>query len=118
MTAGDLEALDQERPVRPHRWRDYVFENHWELKKNGMLWREFPLVIPFAIIDSRIGDLAISFWDGPDDRLLIGYRRLEDIVRGRTNIDGHGSKLFSQAFAPKAGKLAWKDIDAGEQVGR
>ncbi len=107
LTAADLDAIGAAKPVRSRRWHEYVSERSWEMKKNGLLWREFPLVIPFAVIDERLIDLAVSFWEGPDDRLLTGYRRLEDIVRGRTTIDEHGSKLFAQAFAVKGGKLAW-----------
>jgi len=55
------------------------------------LWREFPPVIPFAIIDGRIIDLPMSFWGNPNDRLLSGYRRLEDIVRERTDINEYGT---------------------------
>jgi hypothetical protein len=63
-------------------------------------------------------DLAIRFWEGPDDRLMMGYRRLEDIVRKRTAIDEHGVKLFSQAFSGPKAKLGWKDLDESEQAGR
>lgn len=119
LTATDLNTLDAAKPVHPRRWHDYVLEEHWEQARDATLWRlEFPLVIPFAVIDSRIMDLALSFWDGPDGKLLTGYRRLEDIVRQRTAIDEHGAKLFSQAFDPNAGKLAWKDMNTGEHVGR
>lgn len=115
LTEADLEAVDAATPVRPARWHDYVFESP---KRDSNLWRNFPLVIPFAIIDDRITDLAISFWEGPDDRLLKGYRRLEDIVRERTAIDEHGTKLFSQALSPNGGKLTWKDAGDGERTGR
>jgi len=54
----------------------------------------------------------------PDDRLLTGYRRLEDIARERTAIDEHGTKLFAQAFDPNTGKLTWKDAGDGERAGR
>ena len=118
LTAIDLKAIDSSRPLRPRRWNDYVFENHWDWKEDGTLWREFPYVIPFAIIDKRLIDLAVSFWDGPDDRLLTGYRRLEDIVRSRTNIPEHGSKLFAQAFGTSGGRLTWPDIDGAEHAGR
>ncbi len=118
LTVGDLDLLDAAKPVHPTRWDDYVFEDDWERRRDGTLWREFPPVIPFAVIDTRLADLALSFWDTPDERLLTGYRRLEDIVRRRTLIDEHGSKLFSQAFDPKNGKLGWKDIDSGEHAGR
>jgi hypothetical protein len=118
LTIADLERLDISRPRRPTRWHDYVSVDHEEKAMQGTLWRdEFPTLVPFAIIDSRIIDLALSFWDAPGDKLLTGYRRLEDLVRERTGLAQHGSKLFSQAFAPN-GSLTWKQMDDGERVGR
>lgn len=100
MTRADLERLEAARPRRPHRWHDYVFEDHHDKARSGTLWHyEFPPVVPFAVIDSRIMDLALFFWDGPDDKLAIGYRRLEDLVRERTRIAQHGTELFSKAFS-------------------
>lgn len=119
LTRSDMEALEAARPVQPTRWRDYVEERHWKYQKEGTLWQEeFPLVIPFAIIDPRLTDLALDFWSGPDARLLDGYRRLEDIARNRTGLVTHGAKLFSQVFHPEHGNLTWKDVDEGERSGR
>ncbi len=118
LSASDLNKIDGANPIRPTRWHDYIHEAHWEQSRSGTLWDEFPPVVPFAVIDPRLIDLAISFWEGPDDRLLTAYRRLEDIVRKRSCIDEHGAKLFSQAFMGSTPKLHWPDKDAGEQVGR
>jgi hypothetical protein len=118
LTVSDVQRLDAAKPVRPSRWHDYVFDKDFDAARDGRLWREFPHVIPFAIIDSRIADLALSFWKGPDDRLLKGYRRLEDIVRERTGIPEHGAKLFSQALGGLSPRLEWKDIDETERSGR
>jgi hypothetical protein len=118
LTRADIEAIDAAEAVRPSRWYDYIFEDDFKRGKNGTLWQKFPLVIPFAVIDGRLADLALSFWEDPDNRLLTGYRRLEDIVRNRTAVDEHGAKLFSQAFAPKGGRLTWKDVSEGERAGR
>ncbi|MFN2455469.1 MAG: TIGR02391 family protein [Pyrinomonadaceae bacterium] len=118
LTISDLENLNAASSIRPIRWHDYVFEKHWERGNCGTLWQEFPPLVPFAIIDSRIIDLAISLWEAPDDRLLTGYRRLEDVVRKRTGIDAHGAKLFSQAFLGPTAKLGWKDLDVSENAGR
>jgi len=114
----DLESIKSAKPVRPSRWHDYVREMHFERARDGTIWHEFPLVIPFAVIDARIADLAHSFWKNADDALLKGYRRLEDAIRKRTGLGDHGEKLFSQAFMPPDAKLHWKDIDASEAVGR
>jgi hypothetical protein len=98
---------------------NYINEKHFEQSRDGTLWRdEFPPVIPFAAIDPRIMDLALDFWKHSDNSLLGGYRRLEDIVRARTGIAHHGTKLFSQAFNPDSGALTWTDSDDGERAGR
>jgi hypothetical protein len=123
LTKADLKAIQAAEPVRPSRWNDYILEPRLETGRGlkecgGQLWQEFPTVIPFAIVDKRITDLAISFWESPDEKLLTAYRRLEDIVRERTSIDEHGAKLFSRAFNPDGGKLTWKNLSPTERSGR
>jgi hypothetical protein len=118
LTHVDLDRLELAHPVRPPRWHDYIHERDWGIEKEGKLWREFPYIIPLAIIDYRIVDLAKSFWQSPDEKLLIGYRRLEDIVRRRTGLNEHGSKLFSRAFSGSDAKLIWKGLNNAEQAGR
>jgi hypothetical protein len=118
LTKADLELINRSRSVRPTRWQDYIFERDWDRKSEGTLWREFPLVIPFAIVDARLVDLALTFWSGPDSRLLDGYRRLEDVIRARTGLKLHGQKLFSQCFLGPNAVLCWGDIDEREQAGR
>jgi hypothetical protein len=110
LTQADLDFIKAARPIRPSRWYDYVFEKHWDPERSERLWREFPPVVPFGIIDSRITDLAMSFWENPNDKLLTGYRRLEDIVRERTGINEHGTRLLSQAFAGSDSKLRCKRL--------
>ncbi|MEO8514043.1 MAG: TIGR02391 family protein [Ignavibacteria bacterium] len=115
MLATDLEELEKSNPVIPTRWYDYIHERDENLMEKGKLWKEFHPIIPFAIIDARIADLAINFWDNPDEKLLTGYRRLEDIVRNRTGLDEHSTKLFAVAFKEA---LEWKKMNAAEQNGR
>lgn len=115
---ADLDALDNAKPVRPTRWHDYIDEKDYDRGRNGRLWADFPPVIPFAIIDSRIMDLALLFWEDPDARLLKGYRRLEDLVRERTGISANTSRLFSQAFIGPTSKLYWEGMDDGESTSR
>jgi hypothetical protein len=119
LTISDLERVENMPPVRPSRWHDYVSERDFDRAREGTLWREeFPAIVPFALIDARIMDLALDFWNSPDNNLLVGYRRLEDIVRKRTAIEQHGIKLFSQAFNPGGGALTWEHVDDGERAGR
>jgi hypothetical protein len=118
LTRNDLDALDRIKPERARHWMAYVFEEHYEELTGGTLWRELPPVVPFAFIDPRIADLALSFWDAADEKLLTGYRRLEDIVRKRTGLPEYGAKLFAQAFDKELGRLTWEDVVGGEHAGR
>lgn len=118
LTLADLEQIESSRPLRPRRWDDYVLTSQAEIVSSGQVWGEFPLVVPFAIVDSRLMDLAISFSSAPDESLLSGYRRLEDIVRRRTGLESHGAKLFSQALLAEEAPLRWVNCDPGEHTGR
>lgn len=118
LTTSDLQKLQSKRPVRPSRWHSYVFEDDSDAAYDGTLWHKFQPIMPFAIIDNRIVDLALKFWGSPDDILLTGYRRLEDIVRQRSDIEDHGQKLFSKAFGGTTPMLEWRDCDEGERAGR
>jgi len=104
ITTSDLKSIESARPVRPVTWYDYVLYED-ELKNDKLfsggspkLNYQFPVVMPYAILDSRLTDLALKFKENPDHSILSGFRRLEDIVRKRTGLDEHGSKLFSKAF--------------------
>jgi hypothetical protein len=119
LTRSDLKRVKKMRHVLPSRWYDYVSERDFKRAREGTLWcEEFPPVIPFALIDARIMDLALNFWDSPDNGLLVAYRRLEDIVREKTAIKHSGAKLFAQAFNPTDGALTWEHVDDGERAGR
>lgn len=117
LTIGDLEKLKDARPIRPSRWRDYEFKDDWE-RNLGAFWQEFPPVIPFSIIDERITDLAMKFIERPDEILLSGYRRLEDIVRQRTGSKEHNTNLFQEAFLSNPPKLKWNNVNDAEKKGR
>jgi hypothetical protein len=116
LTKQDIAKIKKSKYIHG-RWPSYIFESDFEKSKNGTLWEEFPSVVPLSIIDNRIADLAISFWENPDHNILTGYRRLEDIIRARTKLDQHGAKLFQQAFIDNP-KLQWKYLHKNEQIGR
>jgi hypothetical protein len=118
LTNSDFATLRATLPLRGSRWREYMLEQHWDPRDSAALWHEFPLILPIAIIDPRIIDLALDFWQGPDDKLLTAYRRLEDVVRSRTELDEHSTKLFAQAFVGDSAKLGWWTLNRGEQTGR
>jgi hypothetical protein len=118
LTLSDISRIERSEPVRPSRFGDYIFKDDFHEVGDLTIWRRLKSHIPFGLMDARILDLAVQFAGQPDDCLLKGYRRLEDYVRERTQVDEHGYKLFSQVFLGKPPKLTWKDIDEGEHVGR
>lgn len=118
LTAADVDQIKSARPIRPSRWYDYIF-NHSDTRPNATPFEETDPRIPLGLIDARIVDLAIHFEDEPDNRLLIGYRRLEDLVRTRAGLEREfGAKLFQAAFGGDDSILYWEGIDGAEQQGR
>ena len=108
---ADIAWLESARPIRPMRWYDYILDMDIDEDTTETLWRSFPAVIPYRLIDSRIVDLALTFWEDPDAKLIAAYRRLEDVVRQRTEIREVGVRLFSKAFLSKEPSLKWPDVD-------
>jgi hypothetical protein len=118
LSRADLDGLLTGAPVRPGRWGDYILSHHQNRVEDGTLWREFPYVMPFGVIDARIIDLALAFRTDPDGALTRGYRRLEDRVRDRTGLQESSNKLLSLAFVGKESRLTWPVRDESEAVGR
>jgi hypothetical protein len=115
----DLEFVSSKANFRRgEQWRNYVDRDNARHTDVKSLWRTFPQVISLAQIDHRIQDLVIQFITDSDTALMGAYRRLEDIVRERTDSDEIGSKLFSQAFLGASAKLTWEGLDSGERIGR
>ncbi len=111
LTEADMETIRRAKPG--DHWKYYMLPQHVSVSP----WSEFPPAIPYAIVDERLADLALTFWEAPGDRLLTAWRRLEDAVRKRTGLEEHGAKLFSRAFVGDAALLRWADKGAGEAEG-
>lgn len=116
LTVKDLELINSLKKIRPARWYDYV---PYQEKLNPDVFTEFPLTIPMALIDKRLINIALSFTKNPDSSILNAYRKIESIVRDRTNLTHESStKLFSKAFQGDEPILYWKNLDSGESRGR
>lgn len=115
LTYKDLQKLEAKHPVRPHRIFDYIHEYSFPARA---LEKRLPLPIPLRLVDERIRDLAIDFWTAPGDRILTGFKRLEELVRKRCEIEEHGAKVFSRAFMGGQSILEWEELQTGEQTGR
>lgn len=115
----DIEFIRAAQPLRPSRWYDYIYDQGLEIADQPhLLTQYYPIVIPFAIIDTRILDLAIAFSLNEDTTIISAFRRLEDIVRKRTGLPGEGTRLFSKAFMQEDSPLKWDVPDDGELKGR
>lgn len=119
LNSADMQGINTARRIRPWRWIDYIWEQHRHSADTGTLWQDRSPTIPYPIIDPRLLDNALTFWDDPDSCLLKGYRLLEDILRDRTNHTGHGTKLFAAVFSSNTSSmLTWPDIEDNELEGR
>ncbi|WGV99109.1 TIGR02391 family protein [Vibrio sp. YMD68] len=112
----DLDWINNERPIRPNRWYDYI-DNRQPL--SHLIFRYFPRELPLALIDQRLYDLVLEFKTNPDNALMSGYRLLERIIREKSGLKKEtGSKLFSKAFLGDESPFFWADLDGGESKGR
>lgn len=118
LTDQDIDFIFQQKIVRPIRLHDYVYPFEGEVKQTSNLKRYYPLELPYSIIDDRIFNLALLFKQDPDSALSKAYKRLEDIIRLRTNLNEHSTKLFTQAFQGENAILTWDVPDSAEIKGR
>lgn len=119
LTQADLEMLEAKRPVRPTRFYDFILlHDHHHLYDDNLVKGLFAQEVPYHIVDNRIMKEAIDLKYNPDANLMTCYRRLEDIIRKRTGLDGQsGTKLFSQAFLNNDAPLHWPDLPDAEAKG-
>lgn len=116
LTNRDVQQIQAMPRIRPVRLFDYV--NAAQPRPDAIGGAAaYRLTMPYTIIDERIADLAVRFFDEPDRCLVDGYRRLEDIVRQRTGLTQSGTKLFASAFGA-GGPLGWNLANGGEMEGR
>ena len=114
----DIDFIFQQKIIRPIRLHDYIYPFENEIAQTFKLKRYYPLELPYSIIDERIFDLALLFKQDPDSALTKAYKRLEDIVRTRTGINEHSTKLFAQVFQGEDTILTWDVPDSAEIKGR
>lgn len=119
LTSKDIVRIREARCVLPSRIHDYIRWLDYDPERRSLLWSKvFRPQVPLTIIDSRLTDIAQSFWDNPDNNLNLGYRRLEDIFRKRLKSNEVGRALFASAFLSKPVRLTWKACKDSEHEGR
>ncbi|OTG74022.1 TIGR02391 family protein [Acinetobacter sp. ANC 4169] len=114
----DIDFIFQQEIIRPIRLHDYIYPFENEVTQTTKSKCYYPLELPYSIIDDRIFDLALLFKQDPDSALTKAYKRLEDIVRTRTGIREHSTKLFAQVFQGENAILTWDVPDSAEIKGR
>lgn len=108
LTQKDISTLDAGGVGHGH-WPNYILPEDWESSTTRQLWDTAEPMIPMAIIDPRLRDIAIRFWKSPDSALMDGYRRLECCIRGRIDCNSRGIDIFGKAFGGKQPQLAWQE---------
>lgn len=114
----DIDSLFSQEIIRPIRLHNYIYPFRTEVSEVYNPKRFYPLELPYSIIDDRIFDLALLFKSDPDSALIKAYKRLEDIIRTRTGLNEHSTKLFAQVFQGENALLTWKVPDSAEIKGR
>lgn len=114
----DIDFIYQQKIIRPIRLHDYIYPFENEVTQTTKSKCYYPLELPYSIIDDRIFDLALLFMQDPDSALIKAYKRLEDIVRTRTDIREHSTRLFAQVFQGENALLTWDVPDSAEIKGR
>lgn len=118
LTDQDIDFIFQQKIIRPIRLHDYIYPFESEVNQALKQKRYYPLELPYSIIDNRIFDLALLFKQDPDSALSKAYKRLESIIKERTNLNESSKKLFEQAFQGKNALLTWDVPDNSEINGR
>lgn len=118
LSDNDIDFIFNEKIIRPIRLHDYIYLFKHEIINRSDLKPYYPLELPHSIIDDRIFDLALLFKQDPDSALTKAYKRLEDIVRLRTGVNEHSTKLFAQVFQGENALLTWDVPDTAEIKGR
>ena len=114
----DIDFIYQQKIIRPIRLHDYIYPFENEVTQTTKSKCYYPLELPYSIIDDRIFDLALLFKQDPDSALTKAYKRLEDIIRTRTGIREHSTKLFAQVFQGENAILTWDVPESAEIKGR
>ncbi|PCD01152.1 TIGR02391 family protein [Halopseudomonas pelagia] len=118
LTLQDLKFLESANPIMPIGLDDYVYDAGLFGRPPGVFLRGFEPCIPLALIDERLADLVVDFFEHSNARLMSGYARLEVIIKNRTGLNESAGKLFRAAFDGTSPYLMWPEIDQGERVGR
>ncbi|MBN8840937.1 MAG: hypothetical protein J0I25_12125 [Sphingomonadales bacterium] len=123
LTIADLENIREARPVRPHRYWDYVFDQEDRPQLEGNPWQYREPISPFALLDERLAPHVRRFWDDPDAVLMKGHRALEHAVRLKADMskeeatDGPAA-VYRYAFGGNAPRLSWEGVTKSEHAGR
>lgn len=119
ITRRDLEMIRESNVVRPWRLSDYTYG---VLSGRGgdraETVRQYPLMLPFGLLDDRLWDLALTLHEDSDSAIYKACRALEERVAKRIGSSLHGRALYRKAFHGPNSFLVWEDLRQPEADGR
>jgi hypothetical protein len=119
LTETDLKLISTSRAVRPIRLERYTHGAFAGEPLAPKMRTAFPLVVPFALVDERIIDLAVKLAERADSAITDAFKRLENIFVERCGIpDGYGVGLLQKALKGPSSLLTWEGIGKQEAEGR
>ena len=118
LTEKDIDKIAATNIVRGMRWLDYIDAYKLLDVPTSSLWARFEPVIPLAVVDERLADLALRFYEDPGETVFKGFRRLEQCVADRLGTKDIGAKLFNKAFEGPDSFLRWPSVHGGVANGR
>lgn len=119
LTDRDFAFVETQPSRKAGSWSHYLTPCDKEIPYESInIGGFFPLEMPFSLLDKRIMDLALCFFQNPDHAVNSAFRRLEELVRARTGLAESGSKLFSKAFHGDNPILYWELPDKNESKAR
>jgi len=124
LTEADVARAVDGPFVRPRRVWDYAAATRAGRDTDRNPWRTTVPIMPLAIIDDRLQNLARLFRDDPATALLRGHIRLETILRERIALPEEeadslsGARLVATAFNGDDALLTWPGLQPSERQGR
>lgn len=96
LTRADLELLDDALPLRPVRWTAYLDDSDVETLT-------LPHSLPLGLIDGRLMDLAMRFYEAPERSVSAAAKRVEALAKDRKDDATATAVLAALALAGRSG---------------
>jgi hypothetical protein len=113
----DLVYLNKLKACKPLSYDRFVSLNQMNAAFEHQVWSKLKEPIPYALFDTRIADLVQEYREKPNDALLTGYKRLENILQAKFITKSFGLNLIKEIM-DKKNSIWTPGISEGVQKGR